>query len=230
MAFNNRKNLNPMKITTKLPEDLPEVIYYFRHGESIGNALGKSDESLKNIPNHMFELTQRGIIQARKLSDYILRNEILYDVSEIYESGFIRSQQTLDQVLIGYEEMHPIIQDNRLDEWWKGIFHSLNEEDIQKYYPLENKIALREGWHHYIPPQGESGKNVEQRIKSFLSDLKQNSLISGHGRYAGFLNRILCGEEIEFNCNYITPKNCELWMFEKTNRKYEKKVLYVPNI
>ncbi|MGV8086165.1 MAG: histidine phosphatase family protein [Candidatus Woesearchaeota archaeon] len=213
----------------KLPlEELPQKIYFFRHAESIGNALGLDDVSLQDLPNHRFPLTSKGISQANLLANYFDQNKIFTDVEEIYVSNFLRPQQTLEILMNKNNITSRVYEDSRLDEWWKGIFHSLTTEELITNYPIEKKIMEREGWHHYRPPQGESGKDVEIRLVSFLENLRYNSLISSHGRIGGFMKRILCGEPVNLNCKYEHPKNCELWLFTKKIDKYELTSLFEP--
>ena len=209
-------------------EKLPEKIYYCRHGESVGNERGMDDNSLKDIPNHRFPLTEKGIQQAKQAAEFIREYNILADVLEVYTSNFLRAKQTLDIIVGENPGKIPIYEDSRLDEWWKGIFYSLTPEEISANYPLEKKIAEREGWHHYRPPQGEAGKDVEIRIIEFLIAQRSNIFISGHGRVAGFMKRILCSEPLEPNCKYEYPKNCELWLFAKDDKRYNLHSLFIP--
>lgn len=224
---------------------LPKKIYFVRHAESIGNKLGLDDNSLENIPNHQFNLSEKGKKQAKELGEYLQESGILEDV-KIFYSKFLRTKETMDIALSVNKNTSNIykIQDFRLDEWWKGIFHSMTKEEIRKYYPLEPKIRDREGWYQYRPPQGESGKDVELRIYNFLvdnksnyavfrDDLEKNWLIFGHGRICSFMEKILTNQPDDFNCKYAVPKNCELKLFEKVSKragsKYESKTLFLPN-
>lgn len=216
-----------MKLSTKLPR-LPDKLYIFRHGESIGNARGLDDTSLTNLANHQFPLTEKGREQSHQLAAYIHENDILSEIDEAYVSGFVRTQETLEIVLGGIEPEFPVYQDSRIDEWWKGIFHSMNADERELRYPAEKNILEREGWHHYRPPQGEAGKDVEARIQSFLAQLGCNALISGHGRVAGFLNRIICQEEQDLDCKYVIPGNCELWVFTREDNAYRRTSLFAP--
>lgn len=217
----------------RLPfETLPNKIYFFRHGQSIGNAVGLDDISLKDLPNHLFPLTEKGKDEAKQLAKYINETYLFFNVEEIYVSNFLRAKDTLKIVLEESDRYqylgNKVFHDSRLDEWWKGIFHSMSKEEIKKYYPLETRIRDREKWYHYRPPQGEAGKDVEFRITDFLKELNNNTMISSHGRIGGFMKRILCRDPINHNCDYEAPKNCELWLFEKQNDKYKHSSLFKP--
>jgi broad specificity phosphatase PhoE len=220
----------------KLPSSLPERMYFFRHGQSIGNARELDDNSLKTLANHQFPLTLKGKEQTHELAKYILgekilspyEEKILSQCEEIYVTNFLRTQMSLENVLCGGECALPVYQDSRLDEWWKGIYHSLGADERQRYYPGEEEIMQRERWYHYRPPQGESGKDVELRLLSFLKDLHNVPLISGHGRIGGFLDRLLCKRDLDLDCNYPIPRNGELWLFSKNGDFYTRTSLFVP--
>ncbi len=209
-------------------ELLPSEIYIFRHGESEGNVLSKEDKSIQDKPNHRFELTPLGAWKPLELRSYIRDKRILSRCSAAYISTFLRSQRTLEIALSQDDVSIPIFEDSRLDEWWKGIFHSLSEEQIDKHYSLEREVLKRERWHHYRPPQGESGKDVEARLLSFFKELRENSLISGHGRAYGFTKRLLCNEPLDLDCNYPNIANCELVLFEKKGDRYLARTLFKP--
>jgi broad specificity phosphatase PhoE len=210
----------------KLPQGMPQNIYFFRHGESEGNARGLDDESLHGFANHRFPLTERGRAQARLLSEYVHDLYLPARCTEAYVSSFARTAETLDLVLAGVHL--PIYEDSRLDEWWKGIFHSMRDDERARVYPAEQATLEREGWHHYRPPQGEAGKDVESRLLSFFPSLSGMPVISGHGRVGGFLDRLLCNRKLDLDCSYEVPKNCELWLFSKRGPRYERQSLFVP--
>ena len=208
------------------------TVYTVRHGESEGNARGLDDESLQHQANHRFPLTERGKEEIGLTAGYILENRLISQETGIYTSGFYRAQQSM-QIIVGAQENRDckVIEDPRLDEWWKGIFHSLPKATVSESYPHEKVIQEREGWHHYRPPQGQSGKDVETNLLSFLSDVEQSEIfLVGHGRSFGFLRRILLNNPIELNCKYPIPKNGEVWRFTRAGDYFDFKSLFVPNL
>lgn len=205
------------------------TIINIRHTQSIGNERGRSNESLREIANHKFPLTEKGIRQANMTADYLKENSILQPDCEIYVSSFLRAQQTLEVVLDNLGLDQEVSIDPRLDEWWKGIFYSMSAEEISEYYPMEAEILSREGWYHYRPPQGQAGKDVETNLLSFLEGVDvENILIVGHGKSSAFLKRLLTNEPLDINCGYPHPKNGEIWKFQKNERFYDFESLYVP--
>ncbi len=210
----------------------PRIIYTLRHGELDGNALGIDDESLKNKPNHLFPLTQKGYQQISQSAKYIKENEIIGNSTRLYCSGFLRAQQSMEKVLEEKErDSFKVSVDSRLDEWWKGIFHSLSKDEVAEHYGIEKAVQEREGWHHYRPPQGQSGKDVEINLLSFLRDVLDDEIfIVGHGRSLGFLRRLLTNQPVDLNCKYPIPANGEIWKFTKERDYYAFESLFSPEI
>lgn len=220
-----------MGVTYNCPavRSLAKVIYAIRHGESEGNARGLDDESLKNQPNHRFPLTEKGIGQISSTAQYIRDNKIVTPATGLYTSGFLRAQQSMEIVLAQQRGDFEVCIESRLDEWWKGIFHSLDKEEIGTNYPAEKAIQAREGWHHYRPPQGQAGKDVELNVLAFMANVKEEEIfIAGHGRTLGFLRRLLTNQPLDLNCKYPIPSNGELWKFEREGDYYKFKSLFTP--
>lgn len=218
-----------MRYAVKLPPSLPERLYFCRHGQSLGNARGLNDASLRDLANHRFPLSDLGLDQARQLARYVRQEGILADCGEIDVSTFLRAEQTLEIIRDEHPCDLPVHQDARLDEWWQGIYHSMTAQERERHYPGEDAILAREGWHHYRPPQGESGKDVELRLLSFLQDLRGIPFISGHGRSGAILDRLLCDRELDRDCAYPNMKNCELWQFTKIGTRYRRETLFLPS-
>lgn len=172
---------------------LPDELVIVRHGESIGNIETVDKKTDGNIPNHEYPLTDRGIEQCRYVQEYLKNCSFTLG----FVSTFKRSQQSFNIILPG----QPHIEDPRINEWWKGIFHSMTKNEIAQHYPGENVVRKKEGSYHYRPPQGESGMDVDVRILSFLqmistAGLAQKVFISGHGRWIVSLLRLIQGRPV----------------------------------
>lgn len=204
---------------------LPNEIVFCRHAESEGNAVGISDKSTVSIPNHQFDLSQKGHDQTALTRDFV-KERYPNGFDQYYISTFLRTWLTFYRI---FDNNVPS-EDPRLDEWWRGIFHNLSEREINEFYPLEKTILKREGWYHYRPPQGEAGKDVELRILSFLGSLEvcDRIFICGHGRWFLFFQRILCGRDRISN-NYkhnIVPGNCSVISFKKYGDIFQSSVIF----
>ncbi len=205
---------------------LPREIVFCRHAESVGNAKGKDDNSDENLANHRFPLTVKGQSQASEVRDF-LEKEYTTKFSAYFVSTFLRTHSTF-QSIFG-EDTVPY-EDPRLDEWWKGIFHSLSKSELKENHSLELKTAEKEGWYHYRPPQGEAGKDVEVRILSFLNSLTPvpSIFVCGHGRWFKFFERILLCLPRQATEAQV-PQNCSLIRFRKNSTRYENEVLFTPS-
>ena len=206
-------------------ESMPNQIIFCRHAESIGNANSLDDNSTKETANHQFKLSPHGQNQVTQVRDFV-SSSFPNGFSEYYVSSFLRTQATFRG--IWGESVLPF-EDPRLDEWWKGIFHSLTKDDIAEYYPIESTTLKREGWYQYRPPQGESGKDVELRILSYLNSLSpvENIFICGHSRWFNFFERLLLQLPREEMSTEVL-KNCSVLVLAKNGNKYKSQILFNP--
>ena len=179
-------------------------IYLFRHGQSYYN---KHHWFTGQIDSKM---TRQGFKNAGKIAKKLKNKKI----ELAYHTSLSRSKNTLKEVLKFHPECKEIIEDDRMIErsYGKMQRHSHKEfmEEMdnlvcetmeKKYCKMEKKIRRRFGekiaqeiydiYHRSYdipPPDGESIKDVEKRVKSFIKDLlkkmkkeKCNVAISAHG-------------------------------------------------
>ena len=125
-------------------------IIYFVHGTTVDNEKGIATGQSNG------KLSELGIKQSRDLPNQIKDKRI--DV--VFCSDLKRS---VDSAKISFGDKYKIIQDKRLRECDYG---DLNQTD-------EKRVIYSE--HIQEPfPNGESLKDVERRILSFLEDLEKN--------------------------------------------------------
>ena len=194
----------------------PSQIVIVRHAESEGNAKSPDDTSFDNKANHSFALTETGRKQAQKTGEYIRAKYGSFD--GYICSTFCRTQETLSLI---YPNVVRTI-DSRLDEFWRGIWHTMSAEDVAKFYPQEVEIKNREGWYHYRAFGGQNGQDVELMIYSFLTHLREfyagkKVFIVGHGTWMIFLWRVLCNlsiAEAESKYKINKYKNASVTVFE----------------
>ncbi|MCX6744338.1 MAG: histidine phosphatase family protein [Candidatus Parcubacteria bacterium] len=168
----------------------PKRIVMVRHAESEGNARGRDDESLEQIPNFKFHLTEKGIAQAQATGKYL--REKFGDFKALFTSTYLRTQETL-AAMYG---IVPFVIDSRLNEHWRGIWHTMPKQMISEFYPQEERIAKREGWYHHRAPGGQACQDVELAIHSFNADLREfyaneNVLIVCHGSWMILYARVI---------------------------------------
>jgi len=181
-------------------------IYLFRHGQTYYNK------------KHVFtgwkdsKLTPKGVKDAKKVAQKLKNKK--FQVA--YHTRLSRSKNTLKYVMKFHPECEKIITDDRMIErsygklqgqshqtfveeegkedyqtllHWHKIDHlhgKEKQEFIKKMGEAELKIVRRS--YTVPPPGGESIKDVEKRVKSFIKDLlkkmkkeKINVAISAHG-------------------------------------------------
>ncbi|XOU93895.1 MAG: histidine phosphatase family protein [Candidatus Kerfeldbacteria bacterium] len=125
-------------------------ITYFVHGTTIDNETGKATGWLPG------ELSDLGIQQSKELGELVKDKK--FDV--VISSDL---QRAIDSAKCAFEDKYEIIQDKRLREanygdWNGGDEHFKN--NLNKY--ISNAF-----------PNGESYKQIENRIKDFLNYLKK---------------------------------------------------------
>jgi 2,3-bisphosphoglycerate-dependent phosphoglycerate mutase len=133
-------------------------IFLFRHGQSTYNAQGLQT-GWKNP-----ELTDKGVLEAKSIRDR-LRNE---KVTKAYTSDQIRSIETMKIVLEPHQGITPTA-DPRLKERNYGILEGQKKKEMALKYP-----DLYPKWHRSYevpPPEGESIKQVEERVLEFLKEV-----------------------------------------------------------
>jgi len=151
-------------------------IYLFRHGTTEDNASGLFS-GWRDV-----SLNKKGIRDA-KIVALRLRDK---KFSLVFQSNLIRSKQTLKEVLKFHKQVR-VITDKRITE--------RNYGSLQGKTHLE--IVQKCGWKKYdewhrgyetAPPGGESLKDVEERVLSFIKYLlelmkeeKISVAISAHG-------------------------------------------------
>ncbi|MBI2112907.1 histidine phosphatase family protein [Candidatus Woesearchaeota archaeon] len=164
-------------------------IYLFRHGQSYYNKHGWFTGWIDS------KMTKKGFDNARQIARKLKRKKI--DVA--YHTHLSRSKQTLGQVLLYHPECKEILEDDRMiernygqlqkhshHEFMEEINHTIVKVFEEKYGKMPRKIKHRS--YDIPPPGGESVKDVEKRVNSFVKDLlkkmkkeKINIAISAHG-------------------------------------------------
>lgn len=152
-------------------------IYLFRHGQTYYNR----DKMFTGWKDS--KLTPKGKQDAKKIAEKLKHKK--FEVA--YQTHLSRSKETLKPVLKYHPECKKIITDDRMIERSYGKFQGLHHSTIIAKYGQ----AMFDKWHRaydFPPPKGESVKQVEKRVDSFIKDLiakikkeKVNVAISAHG-------------------------------------------------
>lgn len=152
-------------------------IYLFRHGRTVFNEK-KIFTGWKDS-----KLTKNGINEAKKIGKLLKNKEI--DVA--FCTRLSRSKDTLKQVLKYHKECFLIIKDDRMIERSYGRLQGMSHKQFIKKYGKELFDRYHRSY-YTAPPKGESIKDVEKRVLSFIKDLlifikknRVNVAISAHG-------------------------------------------------
>ena len=130
-----------------------------RHGETEWNRLEKRHGHV-DIP-----LNETGRKQAEKLSERLATTNI----KAIYTSDLKRSKETAK--IINQKHGVEIIEDPLLREINLGDFEGLSREEAKQKFPVfwEKK---KQDPYKFQNPNGESYKDLERRVESFLEKVK----------------------------------------------------------
>lgn len=169
----------------------PKLIWFVRHGESVGNIARqfaeKNCSKIIETPNREpdVELSELGKLQSANLGKWFsIQSE---KPTIIYASPYTRTRETLRILLDNSNIPNDITLkfDERLRERELGVFDCLTKFGAIEKYP--ELCELREHWgkFYFRPPGGESWADVVLRLRSFIeTDLSkitnENILIITH--------------------------------------------------
>lgn len=176
-------------------------IYLFRHGQTTFNR-DKIFTGFKDA-----KLTNLGKKQAQVIANK-LKNK---NFQVAFYTRLSRSKDTLKPVLKYHPECKILIEDNRMIERSYGKLEGISHEKIIKKYG-QKKFDC---WHRGFtcrPPKGESFKDVEKRVKSFIKYLKKfikqnkvNVSISAHGNSIRLFRKIMEKASIKQTTEWFIP-------------------------
>lgn len=152
-------------------------IYIFRHGQTYYNR----DKIFTGWKDS--KLTTKGVQDAKKVALKLKNKKI--DIA--YQTRLSRSKNTLKYVLKYHPECKKIITDDRMIERCYGKLQGTKHAKFIEKQGKE-KFDLYHRSYDIPPPKGESIKQVEKRVLSFIKDLRKkmkkeqvNVAISAHG-------------------------------------------------
>ncbi|MEK7192237.1 MAG: histidine phosphatase family protein [Patescibacteria group bacterium] len=175
----------------------PRRLILVRHAESEGNVMSVEERTKWERSSHEYRLTKRGRNQANLTGEY-LKKQFRCGFDAYYSSYYIRSRETLS---IMFPEAK-VIEDSRLAEAQRGIWHAMSEEEIAKVFPHEIEFKKREGLYHHRPLGGENWPDIEMRIHSFRNTLaceheSEQVLVIVHGNWHSLFRRVNDGLSVE---------------------------------
>ena len=157
--------------------------YFIRHGETDWNAE-------RRVQGHVeTDLNIRGHVQARAIA--LRLKELEPDISPFtfYASPMRRVRQTLAYILEAYGlDESAVIFDERLRERDFGVWEGTVWDELIK--AGVNPWKTPRDYYFWRPEGGESYADVAERIRTFLSDMREPAIIVAHGG----IHRVLRGE------------------------------------
>ena len=168
----------------------PKQLIMVRHAESEGNLLSADDRAGLEVSTIKYNLTPKGIEQAKITGKYL--HDIYKTFDVYYTSYYERSRQTMKIMYPGVK----IYEDARLAEANRGIWHTMTKDQIAQKYPEEIIAKDRDGLYHHRPLGGESWADIELRIHSFLGTLSRDCggkkvLMVVHGHWLMLFQRLI---------------------------------------
>ena len=148
--------------------NLNRTLWFVRHAQSEYN------EKKLFTGWHDPPLTNHGVAMAEEL-----KKEIdTVNFSHVFSSPLKRAFQTA-KIIVPNDE---ITIDDRIKERSYGDWSAKNKDQVKDIEGEEGYVAARRGW-HTSPPNGESLKDVSERVQPFLDALPGtgNILIVSHG-------------------------------------------------
>jgi broad specificity phosphatase PhoE len=164
-------------------------IIFVRHGESESNVLKVHTDSRDKFP-----LTQKGRREVEKIADK-LQDE---NVDVIIVSPVLRTRETAST--INKKVKSKIIIDEAVSEydWGKWMNIPIINELYEKFpeYAEYKKLSQEERFEYRLGENGESRKEVVERIRKFIRELVANYLgktvlLVSHGGINGAIYKVL---------------------------------------
>jgi len=195
-------------------------IVLLRHGLSLAN-VDLTTVLKRGLKDEEIPLVDTGIKQAQRVVpqlDQIFQNEMVL----VYHSNLLRTQQTLQEICkTTTMNITAIKEDPDLREQRWG--------DVNDREDAHNEMHLyhEKPYDYKNPRNGESGREVMNRMKKFIKYMKQtkekNILIVGHGAQIKYflIEFFKLDENIIHDMRY--PHNCEPVSIERENEKLHLK-------
>lgn len=166
------------------------TLFLVRHGESEWNRAGRIQGQADS------PLTEQGVQQAHAIGECLA--QVLGAVTfTMYASPLGRARQTA-AVIAGYlgRESEDIYVDERINDFNLGEISGYPGWDkVAQDHPELARLRLQDP-HRFHPPNGESGADMDGRLRAFLSELADDgaaALIVSHGVVNKFIRSIARG-------------------------------------
>jgi broad specificity phosphatase PhoE len=157
----------------------PAELTLVRHAQSVGNV---ADATARKQGLGRLELTTRdadtplsdtGLAQATALGRHLARLSRRKQPDVVLSSPYERASRTAEIATEGIPEVR-LVRDERLRERDLGVLDGMTGLGIRETLPEEAERRAAMGKLYYRPPGGESWTDVALRVRSVLSDIRQD--------------------------------------------------------
>lgn len=190
-------------------------IFFVRHGKDDGNYRG----GWSLVP-----LTEEGINQVKKLSEFLNTKKDCYNIEKIISSDLERARQTTNII---NEKLNVNVEfTERLREMNNGKIAGMLNEDVEKIYPrlYYNTLRMDERY-----PGGESPIEFHDRIiKDFKDIVKENKnhnniMMVTHSGVINIIYRYINNMEWSNKIKSINVSNASIYslILENNNMYFE---------
>ncbi|WP_156755759.1 histidine phosphatase family protein [Actinokineospora pegani] len=193
-------------------------IILLRHGESLGNV---DELAYCRTPDHALPLTPLGEEQAVAAGE-VVRGLLGSEPVAAYVSPYRRAVRTFE--LLGLDSVTRYVPEPRVREQDWGNLQDPTEQAEQK------KLRHEYGHFFYRLPHGESGADVDDRVASFLAELRDRVarepghpdtvLIVSHGLTTRLLCRRAFSWSIDLFESLSNPVHCDIRVLTATGDQW----------
>jgi len=167
------------------------TIFFIRHGETDWNAEGRL-QGQRDIP-----LNDLGRVQAEEAGRILRSLHPQPEDLDWWVSPLLRTRETAERAreAIG---LHPASykMDDRLKELSFGHWEGLTWKEVRQSAPSAASHREKKKW-DATPPDGESYVMLAERVSSFLSKIRRDSVVVSHGGVGRALIHIIGGQTRE---------------------------------
>ena len=158
----------------------PDSLWLVRHGESAGNVARDAAERdlLERIALEHRDidvpLSELGKSQSEGLGRWIAEQPEGRRPTVLWVSPYLRARQTADLALAAAGLELPTVVDERLREREFGVLDGLTRRGIEAQWPEESARRKVIGKFYHRPPGGESWTDALLRVRSSVTDMRQD--------------------------------------------------------
>ena len=173
-------------------------IYLIRHGETIYNQKG-CYYGVTDAP-----LNETGRKQVSELVSYFKT----IDLDAAVSSPLLRARQTAQIILDGRDLR--LESDERLQEQNFGIFEGYTHQELTRKFP-EEYAAWNQNFNDYRIPEGESFRDVRERVDQFVEGLPVGDgtlLLTAHKGTLGHFAASVLHLPLDGYWNFVFDQGC----------------------